>query len=184
MAPGAAAEATVCMVLPDGFALMEPSWKGWAWAADMGNEPAGHMQAQLHPPFAAAAAPVAALAPPAPATTVTAAFAAAVVDAAALAVPFPEPWPATNVKSKTPAFVNKDIKIVPIEESAPPNQINTHTLVEQATQTLPQPTTCNAETQTQPWDEQEIIEKWKKESAVTQAKSLQEHRQIWINHTY
>ena len=97
IAPGAAAEATVCMVLPDGFALMEPSWKGWAWAADMGNEPAGHMQAQLHPPFAAATAPVAALAPPAPATTVTAAFAAAVVDAAALAVPFPEPCPATTV---------------------------------------------------------------------------------------
>jgi hypothetical protein len=73
---------------------------------------------------------------------------------------------------------------LPIEESAPPSQINTHTLVEQATQTLPQPTTCNAETQTQPWDEQAIIEKWKKESVVTQAKSLQEHRQIWINHTY
>jgi hypothetical protein len=56
--------------------------------------------------------------------------------------------------------------------------------VEQATQTLPQPTTCNIETQIQPWDEQAIIEKWKKESVVTQAKSLQEHRQIWINHTY
>jgi hypothetical protein len=56
--------------------------------------------------------------------------------------------------------------------------------VEQATQTLPQPTTCNAETQTQPWDKQAIIDKWNKKSAVTQAKSLQEHRQIWINHIY
>ena len=71
-----------------------------------------------------------------------------------------------------------------IDESAPPIQINTHTFVEQATQTLPQPTTCNAETQTQPWDEQAIIQKWKKESVVTQAKSLQEHKQIWINHIY
>jgi hypothetical protein len=95
-----------------------------------------------------------------------------------------EPWPATNVKSETPAFVNKAVQTLPIDEFSPPSQINTHTFVEQATQTLPQPTTCNAETQTQPWDEQAIIEKWKKESVVTQAKSLQEHRQIWINHTY
>jgi hypothetical protein len=56
--------------------------------------------------------------------------------------------------------------------------------VEQSTQTLPQATTCNAETQTHPWDEKEIIHKWKKEYAATQAKSLQEHNQIWINHTY
>jgi hypothetical protein len=95
-----------------------------------------------------------------------------------------EPWPATNVKTETPAFVNKVVQTLPIDEPAPPSQINTQTFVEQATQTLPQPITCNAETQTQPWDEQAIIQKWKKESAATQAKSLQEHRQIWINHTY
>jgi hypothetical protein len=56
------------------------------------------------------------------------------------------PWPTTNVKSETPAFVNKVVQTLPIDESAPPSQINTHTFVEQATQTLPQPTTCNAET--------------------------------------
>jgi hypothetical protein len=95
-----------------------------------------------------------------------------------------EPWPTTNVKTETPAFVNKDVQTFPIDESSPPSQINTHTFVEQATQTLPQPITCNAETQTQPWDEQEIIQKWKKEFVVTQAKSLQEHKQIWINHIY
>jgi hypothetical protein len=83
-----------------------------------------------------------------------------------------EPWPTTNVKSETPAFVNKVVQTLPIDESAPPSQINTHTFVEQATQTLPYPTTCNAETQIQPWDEQAIIDKWKKESVVTQAKSL------------
>jgi hypothetical protein len=75
--------------------------------------------------------------------------------------------PATNVKSKTPAFVNKAIQTVPIEESSPPSQINIHTFVEQSTQTLPHPTTCNAKTQTHPWDEQEIIQKWKKEYAAT-----------------
>ena len=95
-----------------------------------------------------------------------------------------EPWPATNVKSRTPAYVNKVIQTLPIDEYAPPSHISNHTSVEQATQNLPQSTTCNAKTQTQPWDEQAIIEKWKKESVVTQAKSSQEHRQIWINHTY
>jgi hypothetical protein len=48
-----------------------------------------------------------------------------------------EPWPATNVKSETPAFVNKVVQTFPIDESTPPSQINTHTFVEQATQTLP-----------------------------------------------
>jgi hypothetical protein len=78
-----------------------------------------------------------------------------------------EPWPATNVKTKTLSFVNKVVQTLPIDESTPPSQINTHTFVKQATQTLPQPTICNAETQTKPWDEQAIIEKWKKESVVT-----------------
>jgi hypothetical protein len=55
---------------------------------------------------------------------------------------------------KALVFVNKAVQTLPIDEFAPPSQINTHTFVEQATQTLPQPTTCNAETQTQPWDEQ------------------------------
>jgi hypothetical protein len=48
-----------------------------------------------------------------------------------------EPYPATNVKYETPAFVNKAVQTVPIEESAPPSQINIHTFVEQSTQTLP-----------------------------------------------
>jgi hypothetical protein len=92
-----------------------------------------------------------------------------------------EPCTATN---ETPAFVNKVVQTVPIKESAPPSQINIHTFVEQSTQTLPHPTTCNAETQTHPWDEKEVIQKWKNEYVATQANSLQEHRQIWINHTY
>jgi hypothetical protein len=41
-----------------------------------------------------------------------------------------EPWPATNVKSETPSFVNKVVQTLPIDESAPPSQINTHTFVE------------------------------------------------------
>jgi hypothetical protein len=86
--------------------------------------------------------------------------------------------------NETPAFVNKVVQTMPIEEFTLPSQITLHTFVEQSTQTLPHPTTCNAKTQTQPWDEQVVIQKWKKEYATTQAKSLQEHRQIWINHTY
>jgi hypothetical protein len=64
-----------------------------------------------------------------------------------------EPWPTIIPKSEAPIFANKVVQTLPSDESAPPNQINTHTLVEQATQTLPQPITCDAETQTQPWDE-------------------------------
>jgi len=59
-----------------------------------------------------------------------------------------EPYTATNVNFETPAFVNKAIQTIPIKESTPPSQINIHTFVEQSTQTLPHPTTCNAETQT------------------------------------
>jgi hypothetical protein len=57
-----------------------------------------------------------------------------------------EPWPTTNVKSKTPAFVNKAVQTLSIDESSPPCQINTHTFMEQATQTPLHPTTCNAQT--------------------------------------
>lgn len=86
------ADAMVCMVLP---VLMELSWKGWACGADMGNEPDGHMQAQLQPPFAVAAA---ALPPePPPATTVTAAAAPVEVELE------PEPDPATTVTAAAAA---------------------------------------------------------------------------------
>jgi hypothetical protein len=95
-----------------------------------------------------------------------------------------EPWPTTTATSEAPVFINKVVQTLPIDESAPHSKINTHTLVEQATQTLPQPITCDAETQTQPWDEQAIMDKWKKESVVTQDKSLQEHRLLWLNHIY
>jgi hypothetical protein len=56
---------------------------------------------------------------------------------------------------------------MPMEEFTPPSQINLHTFVEQSTQTLPHPTTYNAKTQTHPWDEQAVIQKWKKEYATT-----------------
>jgi hypothetical protein len=92
-----------------------------------------------------------------------------------------EPCIATK---EAPTFVNKAVQTVPMEEFTPPNQINISTSREQFTQTLPHPTTSNAETQTQLWDEHAEIQKWKKEYAETQAKNLQVHKQIWINHTY
>jgi hypothetical protein len=70
-----------------------------------------------------------------------------------------EPWPTTTATFEAPVFVSKAIQTLSIDEYAPPSKINTHTLVERATQTLPQPITCDAETQTQPWDEQAIMEK-------------------------
>jgi hypothetical protein len=92
-----------------------------------------------------------------------------------------EPCIATK---EAPTVVNKVVQTLPMEEFTPPKQINLPTFKEQSTQTLPHPTTSNAETQTQLWDEQAAIQKWKKEYAETQAKNLQVHRQIWINHTY
>ena len=79
---------------------------------------------------------------------------------------------------EAPTFVNKVVQIMPMEEFTPPNQINISTSREQSTQTLPHPTTSNAETQTQLWDEHTEIQKWKKEYDETQAKNLQVHKQI------
>jgi hypothetical protein len=64
-----------------------------------------------------------------------------------------EPWPTANVKSKAPVFISKVVQTLPIDEFSPLGKISTPTFVEQTTQTLPQPTTCDAETQTQPCNE-------------------------------
>jgi regulator of replication initiation timing len=71
------------------------------------------------------------------------------------------------VAREVPTIVNKVVQTMPMEEFAPPNQINLSTSKEQSTQTLPNPTTSNAETQTQLWDEHAKIQKWKKEYAET-----------------
>jgi hypothetical protein len=95
-----------------------------------------------------------------------------------------EPAGPSRLKKEVPTVVNKAVQTMPMEEFTPPSQINLSTSREQSTQTLPNPTTSNAETQTQLWDEHAEIQKWKKEYAETQAKHLQVHRQIWINHTF
>ena len=71
--------------------------------------------------------------------------------------------------------VNKAVQTVPMEEVTPPIQANLSTSREQSTQTLPSPTTSDAETQTRPWDEHKEIQKWKKEFAETQAQHLEVH---------
>jgi hypothetical protein len=72
-----------------------------------------------------------------------------------------------------------------MEEVTPLSQINLSTSREQSTQTMPNPTTVHAETQTShPWDEHAEIQKWKKEYAEIQAQQLQVHRQTWRNHTF
>jgi hypothetical protein len=68
---------------------------------------------------------------------------------------------------EAPTVVNKAVQTMPMEEFVPPNQINLSTSREQSTQTLPNPTTSNVETQTQLWDEHTEIQKWKKEYAET-----------------
>jgi hypothetical protein len=95
-----------------------------------------------------------------------------------------EPAGPSRIKKEVPPVVNKAVQTVPMEEVTPPSQINLSTSKEQSTQTLPNPTTSDAETQTQLWDEHAEIQKWKKEYAETQAQHLQVHRQTWMNHTF
>jgi hypothetical protein len=96
-----------------------------------------------------------------------------------------EPAGLARLKKQVPTVVNKAVQTVPMEEVTPPSQINLSTSREQSTQTMPNPTTFHAETQTSHlWDEHAEIQKWKKEYAETQAQHLQVHRQTWMNHTF
>jgi hypothetical protein len=95
-----------------------------------------------------------------------------------------EPAGSSRIKKEVPTVVNKAVQTVPMEEATPPSQGNLSTSREQSTQTLPNPTTSDAETQTQLWDEHAEIQKWKKEYAETQTQHLQVHRQTWMNHTF
>jgi hypothetical protein len=109
------------------------------------------------------------------------------IEPAATQEPAGSPRPKTEpciATREAPTVVNKAMQTIPMEEFSPPNQTNPSTSREQSTQTMPNPTTSNAETQTQLWDEHVEIQKWKKEYAETQAKNLQVHKQIWINQTF
>jgi hypothetical protein len=89
-----------------------------------------------------------------------------------------EPAGPSRIKKEAPTVVNKAVQTVPMEEVTPPSQGNLSTSREQSTQTLPGPTTSNAETQTSHlWDEYAEIQKWKKEYDEIQAQQLQVHRQ-------
>jgi hypothetical protein len=95
-----------------------------------------------------------------------------------------EPAGPSRIKKET-FTANKAVQTLPMEEVTPPSQANFPTSREQATQTLPSPTTSDAVTQTSHlWDEHAEIQKWKKAYAETQAHHLQVHRQTWRNHTF
>jgi hypothetical protein len=96
-----------------------------------------------------------------------------------------EPAGSSKIKKEAPTVVNKAVQTLPIEEVTPPSQGTLSTSREQSTQTLPGPTTANAQTQTSHrWDEYAEIQRWKKEYAEIQAQKLQVHRQTWRNHTF
>jgi hypothetical protein len=96
-----------------------------------------------------------------------------------------EPAGSSKIKKEAPTVVNKAVQTFPIEEVTPPSQDTLSTSREQSTQTLPGPTTANAQTRTSHrWDEYEEIQRWKKEYAEIQAQKLQVHRQTWRNHTF
>lgn len=62
--------------------------------------------------------------------------------------------------------------------------VKTKDLIFISTQTIPQPTTCSTEKQTESWDKHQIMDKWKKEYVILQDKILQEHKLFWKNHIY
>jgi hypothetical protein len=96
-----------------------------------------------------------------------------------------EPAGSSRIKKEAPTVVNKAVQTLPMEEVTPPSQGTLSTSREQSTQTLPGPTTANAQTQTSHrWDEYAEIQRWKKEYAEIQAQQLQVHRQTWRNHTF
>jgi hypothetical protein len=95
-----------------------------------------------------------------------------------------EPAGSSRIKKEVPPVVNNAVQTVPMEKFTPSSQINPSTSREHSTQTLPNPTTSDAETQTRSWDEHAEIQKWKKEYAETQAQHLQIHRKTWRNHTF
>jgi hypothetical protein len=96
-----------------------------------------------------------------------------------------EPAGSSRIKKEAPTVVNKAVQTLPMEEVTPPSQGTLPTSREQSTQTLPGPTTANAQTQTSHrWDEYAEIQRWKKEYAEIQAQQLQVHRQTWRNHTF
>jgi hypothetical protein len=68
-----------------------------------------------------------------------------------------EPTGSSRIKKEVPPVVNKVVKTVPMDKVTSSNQINPSTSREQSTQTLPNPTTSDAETQTRPWDERAEI---------------------------
>jgi hypothetical protein len=96
-----------------------------------------------------------------------------------------EPAGSSRIKKEAPTVVNKAVQTLPMEEVTPPSQGTLSTSREQSTQTLPGPTTANAQTQTSHrWDEYAEIQRWKKEYAEIQAQQLQVHRKTWRNHTF
>jgi hypothetical protein len=96
-----------------------------------------------------------------------------------------EPAGSSKIKKEAPTVVNKAVQTLPIEEITSPSQVTLPTSREQSTQTLPGPTTTNAQTQTSHlWDELAEIQKWKKDYAKTQDQQLQVHKQTWRNHTF
>jgi hypothetical protein len=96
-----------------------------------------------------------------------------------------EPAGPSRINKEAPTVINKAVQTLPIEEITPPSQGTPSTTREQSTQTLPDPTTANAQTQTSHrWDEYAEIQRWKKEYAEIQAQKLQVHRQTWRNHTF
>lgn len=80
-----------------------------------------------------------------------------------------EPWPTTTLKFEAFVLISKYVQTLPLDTIV---KYEAPILFSTSTQTLPQLTTHNVGTQTQPWNEQVIMNKWKKESTILLQKIL------------
>ena len=93
----------------------------------------------------------------------------------------PEASTSVAVKEERPTATQEPVgPLTSLEKETKP-QISCPMLVNLATQTMPQPSTYNVGTQTPPWKELEIMNKWKKQYAIDQDKMVQQHKLVWQN---
>jgi len=87
-------------------------------------------------------------------------------------IPVPEASTSVAIKDECPTVTQEPVGPSKSLEKETKPQISRPVLVSSTTQTMPQPSTYNAGTQTLPWKQLELMNNWKKQYAVDQDKIL------------
>lgn len=89
-----------------------------------------------------------------------------------------------SLEKETKPQISRPVLVSSATQTMPQLQISSPELVSSTTQTMSQPSTSNAGTQTLPWNQLELMNKWKKQYAEEQDTILQQHKLAWQNHMY